>query len=77
MTSCTSNTTALTIRYRAYWGEEMKAYDVSVLLALEDALKAAYWYKSDLKSMLIRSGVPDQIVTALPWKVTNGRSSRI
>ena len=45
----------------------MKAYDPSVLIALDDALKAAYWYKADLKSMLIRAGVPEEMVQALPW----------
>ena len=40
----------------------MKAYDAPVLIALDDALRAVYWFKADLKSMLTRAGVPEQIV---------------
>lgn len=45
----------------------MKAYDAPVLIALDDALRAVYWFKADLKSMLTRAGVPEQMVQALPW----------
>ncbi|MBI5536036.1 MAG: restriction endonuclease [Deltaproteobacteria bacterium] len=48
----------------------MKAYSPVLLDALSDALRAAYWYKGDLRSFLERAGTPAIFVGSLPWAGT-------
>lgn len=45
----------------------MKVHSPTVLAALVDCLSTAYWYKNDLRSFLLRAGVPAAAVEALPW----------
>jgi hypothetical protein len=52
----------------------MKAYRPSVLDALVECLSAVYWYKQDLRSFLVRAGVPRDQVDGLPWATTYKRA---
>lgn len=45
----------------------MKTYTPVVLDALADCLRTLYWYKNDLRSFLIRAGVPKPVVNSLSW----------
>lgn len=44
-----------------------KIYAPQVFDALSECLRTVYWYTSDLKSFLIRCGVPPTRVSALDW----------
>lgn len=44
-----------------------KVYQPQVFEALAEALRTVYWYTNDLKSFLIRCGVPSTRVSALDW----------
>jgi len=44
-----------------------KVYPPQVFEALSDCLRTVYWYSNDLKSFLIRCGVPRARVSALDW----------
>lgn len=45
----------------------MKMYAPTILEALTESLRTTYWFVKDLRSFLIRAGVPDNIIAALPW----------
>lgn len=45
----------------------MKAYAPHVLTAIAESLRLSYWYRNDLKSFLLRVGVPPEAVRGLPW----------
>jgi hypothetical protein len=45
-----------------------KVYTPPVFEALAECLRTVYWYADDLKSLLIRCGVPPSRVSALDWK---------
>lgn len=45
----------------------MKVYPPTVLDSLGESLRVVYWYKDDLRSFLVRAGVPERIVRDLPW----------
>ena len=45
----------------------MKMYGPAVLEALCECLRLIYWYHDDLKSFLMRAGVPAHVVSSLPW----------
>jgi hypothetical protein len=44
-----------------------KVYPPKVIEALSECLRTVYWYANDLKSLLIRCGVPRARVSALDW----------
>jgi hypothetical protein len=45
----------------------MKAYSALALDAVVECLRTVYWYSTDLRSFLLRAGVPATTVSALPW----------
>ena len=45
----------------------MKVYTTAVLEAIAECLRTIYWYMKDLRSFLVRAGVPDNLLNALPW----------
>ena len=42
-------------------------YTPVILGALGECLRTIYWFKEDLRSFLVRAGVPQSIITSLPW----------
>jgi hypothetical protein len=45
----------------------MKVYAPAVFDAVAESLRTVYWYQNDLKSFLLRAGVPTGLVNGLPW----------
>lgn len=45
----------------------MKAYAPHVLTAIGECLRLSYWYKDDLKSFLLRVGIPSEVIQSLSW----------
>lgn len=52
----------------------MKLYTPVVLDAVVEALRTVQWYKNDLRSFLIRAGVPAHVVSAFPWEAMHKRA---
>lgn len=48
-------------------GIPMKMYSPAVLEALAECLTTVYWYKQDLRSFLLRAGIPAEQVAKLDW----------
>jgi restriction endonuclease len=45
----------------------VKVHSPVVLDALADALRCVYWYKKDLRSFVLRVGVPSEFIGRLDW----------
>ena len=45
----------------------MKVYSPVVLDSLGECLRTIYWYKKDLRSFLVRAGIPQEFVSSLDW----------
>ncbi len=45
----------------------MKIYAPAVLDSVAACLRTVYWFQNDLKSFLVRAGVPTGLVSNLPW----------
>jgi hypothetical protein len=45
----------------------VKVFSVVVLDSLAEALRCIYWYKPDLRSFLLRSGLPSDLLGRLDW----------
>jgi len=45
----------------------LKSYSPALIQCLSDALLASFWYKGDLRSFLLRAGIPETVVARLDW----------
>lgn len=48
-------------------GTAMKVYAPLILQLVGESLRVSYWYKNDLRSFLVRVGLPTDMVAGLSW----------